>query len=255
MRFIVALIGCFAGLVIQSQPLPDSSIELIQKIQSGYYKKIDSKIDQLDTRLIVKTKRTLRKLVKWEARINGLLSKTPFSNASATINESSYSFSQLLEQMEQAEAGVKKLKSHYSEYRDNLSNQLKFIVEKKKGIDSVSIRKIEVVRNKLDSLDKTIALQEFIQKQIQIRKKQLKEVCLKHLANSSYAKKIDKEVYYYVESVRNYKELFSSPAKREKLTQNILSKVPGYQKFLNENSQLASLFHLPSNGSTDITTA
>jgi len=47
--------------------------------------------------------------------------------------------------------------------------------------------------------------------------------------------------------VRQYKEMLNDPDKLEKQALAILSKVPAWQSFMKQNSQLAGLFNLPAN--------
>ena len=58
-------------------------------------------------------------------------------------------------------------------------------------------------------------------------------------------KKINKEVYYYSEQIKEYKEIINDPGKIEKKAIELLSKTKVFQDFMRRNSMLASLFRLP----------
>jgi hypothetical protein len=72
-----------------------------------------------------------------------------------------------------------------------------------------------------------------------------------HLERNRYLQKINKESYYYAESLKNYKEIFSDEKKIEEAALILLNKIPAFKKFVDENSMLASLFRLPDNYGTD----
>jgi hypothetical protein len=97
---------------------------------------------------------------------------------------------------------------------------------------------------KLDSLvDNTEALQQFIKE----RKRQLAEAAVKYLGKSRWAKKMDKDSYYYMETLRNYKSLFGDERKAEQLAVRLLQKIPGFEGFLQRNSAVAGLFGFNTN--------
>ena len=66
------------------------------------------------------------------------------------------------------------------------------------------------------------------------------------MGNSKWLTKMNKEVFYYTETMKNYKEIFSDEAKTEKLVKDVLNKVPGFQDFIKQNSMLAGLFDPPA---------
>ena len=97
-------------------------------------------------------------------------------------------------------------------------------------------------------IEKDIQNSEALEAFIKERKKQLIDGSIQYIGKSKYLQKIDKESYYYIETLKNYKQLFSEPKKAEELALKILNKIPAFTKFLQQNSQLASMFRMP--GST-----
>jgi hypothetical protein len=73
---------------------------------------------------------------------------------------------------------------------------------------------------------------------------------LQYIGNSKYLQKISKESYYYVATIKNYKEIFSDKKKAEQTALTILNKIPAFTKFIQQNSMLARLFGAPSGGSS-----
>jgi len=58
-------------------------------------------------------------------------------------------------------------------------------------------------------------------------------------------KKYNKELYYYSEQLKEYKQVLSDPIKFEKKAIELLSKTKVFQDFMRKNSMLASLFRIP----------
>jgi hypothetical protein len=59
---------------------------------------------------------------------------------------------------------------------------------------------------------------------------------------NNYFKKFSRTSYYYSAQVKEYKQLLSQPEKIEEKILSQLNKLPSFQKFLQQNSLLASLF-------------
>jgi hypothetical protein len=73
---------------------------------------------------------------------------------------------------------------------------------------------------------------------------------VKYIGKSKYLARINKESYYYIETIKNYKTIFNDKEKAEETALTILNKIPAFKKFMQENSMLAGLFRSPSGGST-----
>ncbi|MBK7305570.1 MAG: hypothetical protein IPI88_00125 [Chitinophagaceae bacterium] len=93
-----------------------------------------------------------------------------------------------------------------------------------------------------EDVSNTEAVEAFIKE----RKQQLLNEALKYIGRSKYLTKIDKESYYYIETLRNYKELFTDKKKAEELALKLLNKIPAFTRFMQDNSMLASLFGSPN---------
>ena len=68
------------------------------------------------------------------------------------------------------------------------------------------------------------------------------DAAFRALGKNKYLNKINKEAWYYAETMRNYKALFNDPAKVEQTAKDLLSKVPAFKNFAAQNSQLAAIF-------------
>lgn len=137
----------------------------------------------------------------------------------------------------------------YNSYIDTLSTSLSFLQEYKGLEDKVKApaEALDQLKSKLNETDK---IKEFIAQ----RKQQVKEQLLKYTKIPSALKNqytnIQKSAYYYSAQVKEYKDMLKDPKKIEEKALSVLNQMPFFQKFMKENSQLASLFGLPENYGT-----
>ena len=105
----------------------------------------------------------------------------------------------------------------------------------------------EAMQAKLQDADQAKAF-------IQARKQQIGDYLRQHANLSSLLGKeyqgMNQDVYYYSEQVRQYKAMLNDPDKMEKEALGVLEKLPAFQAFMKQNSQLAGLFGLPANYGT-----
>lgn len=223
----------------------DSTIESLQKIPIKYISKIDNKIDKYSSRITNKTEKTLTKLSRWENKIKTLLEKVSPETAAKLFGNNQTTFSTLLQKLQEGKAIAEGYKTKYNEYRDKLTTSIKYLEEQKDKLNKNLISPINDAKKKLSELEQDVSNTEAVEAFIKERKKQLLNEAVKYIGNSKYLTKIDKESYYYIETLRNYKELFTDKKKAEEVVLKILNKIPAFTKFAQENSMLASLFRMP----------
>lgn len=224
----------------------DSVFQALQQLPSKYYKNVEKKIDVYSKRVTSKTTKTLKKLTKWENKIRRILEKTNPEIASKLFNPDHITFASILESYQKSEVIISEAKKTYDEYTDELVTRVKFLhlisdssdVAKSKLINSVNVSALSLQKLESENL--------LLQKMIADRKKELISVALNHLKSNKYLKKVNKYSYYYVESIKNYKSLFSNPEKREEFVKHTLACIPAFKKFMNDNSQWGSMFGIQS---------
>lgn len=231
-----------AFINVNSQSLKDTSVNVKLKIPVKYFNYIDTKIEKYSTRITAKTEKTLTKLSKWENKIHVLIQKINPGVAARLFGNGRSTFSTLLEAIKSNKLQVEQYLVIYDEYRDKLKTSLQYLQNQKNILGNKILQPVVTSIQKLDSLSKTINDAEYIQKFIKTRKNELLDEAVKYIGKSKYLEKINKESYYYIETFKNYKELFSDTKKIEESVTRILKKLPAYQKFIHENSQLAELF-------------
>lgn len=226
----------------------DSLLSALQELPKKYLTSVDSKIDKYTSRITSKTEKTLTKLAKWESKIKTLLEKASPETAQRLFNNNQLSFATALEKYKQGESLFNEQRKYYNKYRDNLTNTIKYLDEEKDKLDTKLVKPLAKAKGKIKEFetaqDNADALEQFIKE----RKKQLIEQSLQYIGKSKYLQKIDKEAYYYVETIKNYKQLFTDQQKAEETALKILNRIPAFTKFIEQNSMLSSLFRMPAAG-------
>lgn len=226
----------------------DSLLYTLQELPKKYLTNIDDKIDKYTSRVANKTEKTLTKLAKWESKIKSLLEKASPETAQRLFNNDQLSFAAALEKYKQGQTIITDKRKKYNEYRDKLTTSLKYLEDQKDKLDSKLVQPLAKAKGKLkeyeEAQDESDAMEQFIKE----RKKQLIDQSLQYLGKSKYLQKINKETYYYLETIKNYKQIFSDKEKAEETALTLLNKIPAFKKFLQENSMLASLFRMPGSG-------
>lgn len=218
------------------------ALENLQKVPAKYLSQIDSKIDKYSNRITGKTEKTLEKLSRWENKIKSLLEKASPETAQKLFGNSQLTFSSALQKLKEGKAVIEGYRTKYNEYRDKLNTSLRYLQSQKEKVNSNLIQPVKSTIKKMDELEEDVKNTEAIEQFIKQRKQQLIEVALKYLGKNKYLAKINKEAYYYAETIKNYRELFSDPGKLEETAVNLLKKIPAFNEFFEKNSGLASIF-------------
>jgi len=228
----------------------DSSLQTLQQISPKYIFTIDKKVDKYTSRISKKTERTLEKLSKWEIKIKSILQKLNPEAANKLFGNSQLTFAGLLQKIKQGEATGLQYYDQYDKYRDELTTGINYMESQEKFLDSSVKQKIKATGEKVKQLnqatDSTAAIEQFIKE----RKKQLIDQSFTVLGKNKYLSRMNKEVYYYSETLRNYKEVFSDSKKTEATAAAILNGIPAFKEFFRQNSMLASLFGSGRGGGT-----
>ncbi len=224
----------------------DSLITTLQNLPKKYLTAIDNKLDQYTNRITNKTEKTLTKLARWEAKIKTLLEKASPQTAQQLFSNTQLTFAAALEKYKRGEAILNNQRAKYNEYRDKLTTSVNYLDEQKQYLNTKLLQPLKNVQGKVKEFETLQNDADQMEQFIKERKKQLLDQSLQYIGKSKYLQKINKEAYYYVETLRNYKEIFSDKKKAEQTALTILNKIPAFTKFMQQNSMLAQLFGPPS---------
>ena len=250
MRLLVINILLFTAICLSKVSFGqhDSSLLVLSELPNKYFKEVDKKIDQYSNRITGKTEKTLIKLSRWEKKIQVALEKVNPAAAQRLFGPGRTTFSSMLAKYQSGTEIVEKSKARYDSYRDKLTTSLKYLEDKKQQLDSSFLNPLKIAIEKSKQLENNLVETDAIEKLIKERKQQLITETMRYLGKSKYLDKLNKESYYYIETLRNYKQLFSEPGKAEETAMKLMHQIPGFDKFLKQNSMLASLFGGSGNG-------
>ncbi len=220
----------------------DSMIPNITEVPLKFIKQTNDKIDKYTNRITSKTEKTLIKLSKWEDKIHRLLQKADPATAEKLFGQGRETFASMLQKIKEGQALTNNYKAKYDSYRDKLTTNIKYIETQKSQLDDKYIKPLQTAKEKAKQLEDDVAETETAQALIKERKKELLTEAYKVLGKSKYLSKINKEAYYYTETLRNYKELFNDSKKAEQKAFEVLNKIPAVKDFMQKNSMLASFF-------------
>jgi hypothetical protein len=226
----------------------DSVLQSLQQLPKKYLHQVDSKINKYTNRITNKTEKTLTKLSRWENKIKTLLEKANPEAAQKLFGNNQLTFTSALEKYKNGEAILNNQRAKYNEYRDKLTTSIKYLDAQKEELNGKLIKPLQNAREKVKQLETTQDEADNMEQFIKERKKQLIEQSIQYIGQTKYLTKINKESYYYIETLKNYKELFQDKQKAEETALTLLNKIPAFKKFMQENSMLASLFGSPSSG-------
>lgn len=223
------------------------SVDALTSVPKNYIKQVDKKVDRYEKRITGKKNKSLEKLSRWEKKVQRLLAKTDPALEQKLFGKGTMTFSAMLAKVKSGEELVRNQRMKYDEYRDKLTVSISYLESQEEKLESSVKTPIQNTKSKLADLEGKVQQVESLDDLIQKRKKELATVALKTLGKNKYLTKINKEAWYYSATLKNYKEIFSDPTKAEKTAREVLNKVPAFQVFMKQNSQLAKLFKMPEN--------
>ncbi|SIN83659.1 hypothetical protein SAMN04488055_1684 [Chitinophaga niabensis] len=250
-RFIMLVFLLFAF----SNPgiAQDSILAKAGQVPQKYLSQVSSKSRQLEKQVDKRTAKALDRMIKQEKKLQRKLSKIDSLAAKNIFTRSIDSLGGLKARLKGKVPG-KALNGQYFGYLDTLSNSLGFLKESKQllGKGKEAQGKLAKSMESVKELQSKLQQAENIKKYINERKQLLKAQLGQYTALTKDLQKINKEAYYYAQQLKEYKEGFKDSKKAERKAMELLQKVPAYKDFISRNSQLASLFNLPSGGSADL---
>ncbi|PSL41253.1 hypothetical protein CLV51_1221, partial [Chitinophaga niastensis] len=131
-------------------------------------------------------------------------------------------------------------------YLDSLQNSLAFLKQSKdllnqsKGATDKLNSSLQSVEQLKDKLQQAEEIKAFIRERKQLLNEQLKQ----YTGFSKDLQKMNKEAYYYSQQLKEYKEVFKDKKKAEQKAMELMQKVPAFNDFIQQHSQLASLFNI-----------
>jgi len=214
----------------------DRAINLPTKLFSS----LDKKTASVETKLDKQTDKYLNKLQKRENKLRRKLFKKDSAIAKQLFDGTNERYAQL----KNSTGKVNKYSSVYSGHLDSLTTALSFL----KGRGLSSNPELEKTLSHYRELQDKLNASDQIKKQL-IQREQLLKDQFQKLGMIKELKQYRKEIFYYQQQIKQYKETFEDPAKIEAKLMELVMRLPQFRDFFAKNSMLGSLFALPGNGS------
>jgi hypothetical protein len=244
-KVLLLIVFLITGIVCFSQAKIDS---LLAKMNPQKWSaKIEKKAEKLQEKIIAKSEKTLNRLQNQEEKIYAKMLRTKDSLvAKVALADSKEKYESLKNKIRNPL--VVNASKQYIPKLDTLNTALRFLEQN--GIGG----KVKDALSKTESLQSKFQQAEEIKKFIRERKQQLKHQ-LENLDLVKKLKKYNKEVYYYSEQIKEYKEILRDSKRAERKALELLSKTKLFTDFMRKNSMLASLFRLPGDPNDPLTQA
>jgi len=238
--------ACLLLLTIQSyacvaQDQLDKA-DAVLNFPSRFFSKIQHKTAGLDEQLTRQTEKYLERIQHREQRLYRKLYKVDSLGVKALFAGTIDRYASLGQKLASDTGGTGlHLTGEYQAYTDSLQGMLKFMKDPQAAGALTQLKTLEAKMKDADQ----------IKWYIRQRRQQIEQYIQQHTNLAGLLGKdyqgMNQELYYYSQQVRQYKEMLNDPDKLEKQALAILSKLPAFQSFMKQNSQLAGLFNLPAN--------
>jgi hypothetical protein len=236
-----------------------SSIDKITGFPQNFFSTVNKKAQSLESRLDRQTEKYLQRLLKKEKKLQKKLLRTD-STAVNIFNNSEEDYATLRKSFIEGQGSAADPASHqggqYIPAFDSLKSSLSFLQQNGEYLSSPENVREEITGtlsqvNALQSkLDQSEAVKVFIRK----RKEQIKQALSRYTklptGLSRTYNNFNKDIYYYTQQVREYKELLNNPDKLTRKAFETLSRSDLFKRFMQQHSELAALFPVPDNFGT-----
>lgn len=229
---------------------PDTAIntiiQTIDNIPSRSLDYIDKKYSRLSADVQKQSEKLLQRLQDKEARLQRKLQRIDSTKSKELFETSKAKYQEL---QNKVQGSVDKTTAKLKEYipgLDSMNTALKFLSQNNdvSGIATDKLNQLSSVTGSVQELQGRLQQANEIQAFIRERETRLKEA----LMNKGFGKEllgINKEVYYYQERLREYKELLNDKKKLEEKLLNTLGNLPPFKQFMQKHGYLSQLFRIP----------
>ena len=207
----------------------------------------------IEDKLTKKSLKYLEKFQRQQQKLQARLAAINPETSTGNITNEEEQYKDLTAQLKSKTAPVSKVISGiYNANLDSVGTSLSFL-KQFNGISSKAGQPLQTFNELQSKLQQTDKIKEYIERQ----KSEIKELLSKYTTLPSGLKneyaRLNKTAYYYSAQVQEYKNMLKYPDKMEQKAMGVLREIPAFQKFMRQNSQIASLFHVPDNYSASAT--
>jgi len=253
---LTGILLLFATIIFSQQI--DSTIDKISQFPAKLFGSIHHKTEQLDHELTRQTEKYLEKLARKEKKFQKKLAETDSASAARLFaKDPQQGYIALIEKLKHDSAAiVNSMGGEYLPYVDSLQGTLAFLNKNPQLLNTSKILPADIQKSlgQLQQLETKLQDADQVKQFIVARKAELQQYIMQ-LAHvppglSSIYNDYNKQLYYYSEQIREYRQILNDPDKMERLALQLLNKVPAFNSFMKSNSFLAGLFNIPDNYGT-----
>jgi len=253
---LILLMGIFLGGAASYGQSADSVTDRIVHFPSRLFGKIQGKTADLDKRLTRQTEKYLEKMARREERLKKKLYKIDSTGAKTLFNQSAERYAALSRKLKNdTVGGTRPVSGEYMAYIDSLKGTLSFLDKNPQLLSSTKIDPAQLQNSlmQLQQLQAKIQDADEIKQFMHQRKEQIQQYLSKytHLPAglSNTYNDYNKQLYYYGQQVKEYKEMLNDPDKLFRTALVVLDKLPAFTAFMKSNSFLSGAFGIPGNSS------
>jgi hypothetical protein len=232
----------------------DSVADKITGFPSRLLEKLQSRTAKLDRQLTQQTEKQLRLFQRREEKMRKKLYAVDSTAAKRLFANSDQQYAALALKMRTDTAhGNIPLSGTYMPYVDSVQGTFGFLQKNPQLVNGNA--KLQGALSQFQTLQVKMQDADQVKTYVQQRKQEIgqyinQQPSLQGVLGKQYAG-LNRDVYYYSQQVRQYKEMWDHPDQLQQQALVLLNKLPAFQTFMKNNSQLGGLFNLPGNyGST-----
>lgn len=235
----------------------ETGLDRVIDLPSNFFGSVSKKTARLGDQLTKQTERYLQRLAKREKKLQRKLSKIDSAGAQQLFAGSQQQYQQLTGKLTGKADKLKNgLRGDYLPGMDSLKTSLSFLDKNGQllgGAKDVQ-QKVQGSLAGVNALQSKLQQTEQVKAFIKQRKQQIRDALGKYtklpkgITNS--VADFNKQAYYYGQQVQEYKDMLKDPDKMLKKGLTELNKLPAFKQFMQQNSELASLFRMPENYGT-----
>lgn len=241
--FICALLlYCVQG--ISQEPV---DIDVVVKKADRFRMKATEEASQISEEMLRISGRFEKKLSRYEKILAKYINKKDSLHQKANMLLTNPLDKSLLAKLSQSDSLLAQLKhGPYLQRVDSLQSMLGFLKGKKLPVND-QLDQLLAVKNRLGIINDY--QEQLKQRQLQWLELLKTSSSLSNRLPKSFVR-IQTDILAYKAKWQYWKEVVNNPAKIEQEALRVLTKIPAFQEFIQKNSELASLFGIPSNSSS-----
>lgn len=219
---------------------------------SKFVSTINNKLSKFNNKINRRANKTLEKFHKAELKLIHKMFAKDSLLAKAHLIEAERKYQELKNSKTQNNSTGTSVE--YNPYIDSIKTFLVLVDKSKSKFSNLSDKQIENAKKYLAEAQGKLQYSENIKKYLSTQKESLRN-SVKQLKMVSNFKQIEKTAYYYTEYVKEYQAVLKDKKKIEKKMMALLMNNNKVKDFFAKNSMLASLFHIPTEPTTDMSNA